>query len=109
LKSNNNNVPKARQSDPPLIVNSMLQSFFELSLATLKGTSLKHYEDKLGAILCAYLSAYFWAWSYDRKEMIGNHETGYIINPKTMNETITSACRRTRQSDDADACRELRK
>jgi len=70
------------KSEPPLIVNSMLQSFLDLSLDTLKGTTLKHYEDKLDAILCAYLAAYFWAWSYDRNEMIGNHETGYIINPK---------------------------
>jgi predicted RNase H-like nuclease len=70
------------KSDPPLIINSMLQSFLKCSLDNLRGISLKHYEDKLDAILCAYLAAYFWVWSYERNEMIGNHETGYIINPK---------------------------
>jgi predicted RNase H-like nuclease len=54
----------------------------ERSLDTLKGAPLKHYEDMLDATLCAYLAAYFWAWSYERNEMIGNHESGCIVNPK---------------------------
>jgi len=70
------------RSDPPLINNSMLQSFLELPLDILKGIALKHYEDKLDAIFCSYLAAYFWAWSYEQNEMIGTHETGYIINPR---------------------------
>jgi predicted RNase H-like nuclease len=70
------------KSDPPLIINSKLQSLLERSLDTLKGAPLKHYEDMLDATLCAYLAAYFWAWSYERNEMIGNHESGCIVNPK---------------------------
>jgi len=54
----------------------------ELPLDILKGIALKHYEDKLDAIFCSYLAAYFWAWSYEQNEMIGTHETGYIINPR---------------------------
>lgn len=69
------------KSDPPLMIDSILLSFLECSLDTMKGTALKHYEDILDATLCAYLAAYFWAWSYERNEMIGTHEIGYIINP----------------------------
>lgn len=70
------------RADPPLINNSMLQSFLELPLDTLKGIALKHYEDILDATFCSYLAAYFWAWSYKQNEMIGTLETGYIINPR---------------------------
>ncbi|MGO8790361.1 MAG: hypothetical protein ACLQVL_23675 [Terriglobia bacterium] len=70
------------KSDPPLIMNSRLHSFLGIPLDSLKGCSLKHYEDKLDAVFCAYLAAYFWAWGYERNEMIGNLETGYIINPR---------------------------
>jgi predicted RNase H-like nuclease len=72
------------RSSPPLIENSLLHSLLERSLSELKGRALKHYEDILDATFCAYLSAFFWAWSYERNEMIGTHETGYIINPKSV-------------------------
>jgi len=68
-------------SDPPLIINSALSAFLEEPLEELRGTALKQYEDVLDATFCAYLAAYFWAWSYSRNEMIGDLESGYIINP----------------------------
>jgi predicted RNase H-like nuclease len=68
-------------SDPPLQGDSILRSFLETNLEAMKGIALKHYEDKLDAVFCAYLAAYFWTWSYERNEMIGTHEDGYIINP----------------------------
>lgn len=70
------------KSDPPLINDSKLQSFLERPLDAIKGVALKHYEDILDATFCAYLAAHFWAWSYERDEMLGTHETGYIINPR---------------------------
>ena len=76
------------QADPPLLENPQLISLLDRSLNDLNGQSLKHYEDTLDAILCAYLAAYFWTWSYDRNEMIGSLETGYIINPKAANKQI---------------------
>jgi predicted RNase H-like nuclease len=69
-------------AQPSLTVNLALQSFLEQPLEALRGAALKQYEDKLDAVFCAYLAAHFWAWSYERNEMIGTHEMGYIINPR---------------------------
>ena len=69
-------------AQPSLKINAALQSFLDHPLEALEGAALKHYEDKLDAVFCAYLAAHFWAWSYDRNEMIGTYEMGYIINPR---------------------------
>lgn len=71
-------------SSPPLMSDPQLHSLLERRLEDLKGRALKHYEDILDAVFCAYLAAYFWAWSYERNEMIGTREMGYIINPKPI-------------------------
>ena len=69
-------------AQPSLKITVALQSFLDQPLEMLRGAALKQYEDKLDAVFCAYLAAYFWAWSYQRNEMIGSYETGYIINPR---------------------------
>lgn len=69
-------------AEPPLKSSDELQAFLQKPLESLCGNALKEYEDTLDAVFCAYLAAYFWVWSYDRNEMIGNPETGYIINPR---------------------------
>jgi predicted RNase H-like nuclease len=69
-------------ASPPLVENAQLHSLIDRSLNDLHGRALKHYEDTLDATFCAYLAAYFWAWSYERNEIIGNKEPGYIINPR---------------------------
>ena len=67
---------------PCLTISPALSEFFSIELAELAGKHLKHYEDSLDAVICAYLAAYFWKWGYDRCEMIGDLQTGYIINPR---------------------------
>jgi predicted RNase H-like nuclease len=74
-------------STPPLMDDSQHHSLLERPLDDMKGSALKHYEDILDATFCAYLAAYFWAWSYERNEMIGTREMGYIINPKPIYST----------------------
>jgi predicted RNase H-like nuclease len=69
-------------SQPALKIEGALKEFIDQPLEALRGIALKHYEDKLDAVFCAYLAAYFWAWSYERNEMIGTREKGYIINPR---------------------------
>lgn len=69
-------------AQPALTVNPTLQALLYQPLAELRGSRLKHYEDQLDALLCAYLAAHFWAWSYERNQMIGTLEHGYIINPR---------------------------
>ncbi len=68
--------------EPPLRSNAKLRAFLDQNLDELRGQALKHYEDKLDALFCAYLAAYFWVWGYERNEMIGDLDSGYIINPK---------------------------
>jgi predicted RNase H-like nuclease len=68
--------------DPPLVPNDELRTFLDQQLNSLRGQSLKDYEDCLDSLFCGYLAAYYWAWSLDRNEMIGNLDTGYIINPR---------------------------
>jgi predicted RNase H-like nuclease len=71
-------------TDPPLISDAILRDFLRKPLDQLKGRELKHYEDILDSLFCAYLAAYFWAWGYERSEMIGDLSTGYIINPRAL-------------------------
>jgi predicted RNase H-like nuclease len=70
------------QSSPPLRITDPLSRLLGQPLSDLRGRTLKHYEDRIDALFCAYLAAYFWCWSYARNEMIGDMTTGYIINPK---------------------------
>lgn len=69
-------------AQPSLAVNGALEALLEQPLETLRGIRLKHYEDQLDALLCAYLAAHFWAWGYERNEMIGSLDQGYIIIPR---------------------------
>lgn len=72
------------QATPPLLPSPQLLSLLERLLDDLNGQAVKHYEDTIDAIFCAYFAAYFWTWSYERNEMIGNSDTGYIINPMPL-------------------------
>lgn len=33
-------------------------------------------------MFCAYLACYLWYWGWERNELIGDTESGYILNPK---------------------------
>lgn len=50
-------------------------------LRLLRGKDLKDYEDMLDAFFCAYLGFYFWCWGWERNELFGDTESGYILNP----------------------------
>lgn len=49
----------------------------------LRGGMLKTYEDRLDAILCAYVAAYYWTWGTRRNAIVGTLEGGYIVTPMT--------------------------
>ncbi len=53
-----------------------------MDLNELVGQRLKNYEDWLDALFCAYLAYYFWHWRWERNELFGDIESGYILNPK---------------------------
>ena len=46
------------------------------------GTALKALEDKLDALICAYIAAHWWYWGIERNLVLGNIDSGYIIVPK---------------------------
>lgn len=69
------------QGKPSIQPNEQFEELLKEDLDRLKGKALKHYEDTLDALVCAYLALYYWSWGAEKAEMIGNLETGYIINP----------------------------
>ena len=44
--------------------------------------TLKALEDKLDALLCAYIGAHWWYWGIDRNLVLGDRTTGYIVIPQ---------------------------
>jgi len=56
-----------------------IEEFLDLDVATLKGHALKHYEDKLDALFCAYLAWHCWRWGQEKNEIYGSMEDGYIV------------------------------
>jgi predicted RNase H-like nuclease len=61
--------------------NAETEAILSVDLDLLRGAALKQYEDTLDAILCSYLAFHLWRWGWERSEMIGDLETGYIVNP----------------------------
>lgn len=52
------------------------------SPGSLRASGLKRYEDRLDALTCAYVAAYFWYWGNgERCRVIGSLDTGYIVTP----------------------------
>ena len=49
-------------------------------MSTLKGNSLKDYEDLLDAVFCAYISYYYWKYP-DKCAILGNMKERYILTP----------------------------
>jgi predicted RNase H-like nuclease len=45
--------------------------------------STKPIEDKIDAVLCAYVGASWWLWAAQRNKLYGDDETGYIVVPQT--------------------------
>jgi len=64
--------------DPPL---TGVEAFLVEDLDGMKGARLKAYEDRLDAILCAYIAAYYWTWGTERCAVFGDLEGGYIVTP----------------------------
>lgn len=60
-----------------------VESFFVADVRSLRGGKLKEYEDRLDAILCAYIAAYYWTWGTRRNAIVGSLEGGYIVTPMT--------------------------
>jgi predicted RNase H-like nuclease len=56
--------------------------------------NLKPTEDKIDAILCAYIAAHWWVWATKRNRLYGNPESGYIVVPTPRQPTGRRIARR---------------
>lgn len=65
-------------AEPALIIPV---ATFASDLTSLKGAKLKDYEDRLDAILCAYVAFYYWYWGPQRVTVFGDTESGHIVVP----------------------------
>jgi predicted RNase H-like nuclease len=68
------------RQDPPLSLR--------LPPVPLTG-NLKPTEDRIDAVLCAYIGAHWWIWAAARNRVYGGQESGYIVvplNPKGLAE-----------------------
>ena len=43
---------------------------------------LKRYEDRLDALTCAYVAAYYLRWGAERVQVLGDTMTGHIVVPR---------------------------
>jgi predicted RNase H-like nuclease len=48
---------------------------------TMKGASLKCYEDLLDSIICAYVAYYCWYWGAEKSQVFGDISNGHIVIP----------------------------
>lgn len=46
-------------------------------------SALKHYEDLLDALMCAYIAFYYWWWGSAKTFVFGDMTNGYIVSPVT--------------------------
>ena len=76
-------------AEPPLLHNEQLSRLLAKDLMALRGRALKEYEDTLDALVCAYIAYYFWWWLWDKSEVFGDVDGGYILNPVLVEGGIT--------------------
>lgn len=58
-----------------------LTSLLGTDPTVLRGNLLKWYEDRLDAVLCAFIAWHCWRWGAAGTEVFGNLEMGYILVP----------------------------
>jgi predicted RNase H-like nuclease len=72
---------------PPLESNSRLAEFLATDLNSLKGRKLKDNEDKLDAIVCAYIAYHFFVFGASRTRLFGDVTSGYLMVPIRSEDT----------------------
>jgi predicted RNase H-like nuclease len=84
LQSLATHIGRLAHARPSLTPNDLLVEILYADLSTLRGAALKHHEDILDAIVCAYVSCYLCHWRWDENEVFGSVQQGYISNPKLV-------------------------
>lgn len=65
-------------ADPPMAGHGEL---LDVDVATLRGSALKSYEDRVDALLCAYIALYAHRWGAERCRTFGDLAGGWIVTP----------------------------
>jgi predicted RNase H-like nuclease len=65
-------------ADPPLRGHAALLA---QDVAALRGRALQHYEDRVDAVLCAYIALYAFRWGAARCGTFGTLAAGHIFTP----------------------------
>jgi predicted RNase H-like nuclease len=63
------------------IFSPLLSRVLRQDVEELRGAGIKHYEDTLDAIFCAYLAWHCWRWGAARNEVFGSLADGCIVVP----------------------------
>ncbi|MCJ2541609.1 DUF429 domain-containing protein [Thermostichus vulcanus] len=65
-------------ADPAL---SGHEGLLQVEVGSLKGRSLKNYEDQVDALMCAYIALYGFRWGSERCHSFGSLQEGHIFTP----------------------------
>jgi predicted RNase H-like nuclease len=65
----------------PAFAPGVLEPFAAQLTPDLRGKALKSWEDRLDALMCAYIAAYAWWWGPERTAIFGDPERGSILVP----------------------------
>ena len=76
------------KSIPKLYSSPVLQELLGTDVHLLKGKKLKGFEDKLDALICAFIVGYYWYWGEERCRIHGSLKQGYIVCPKLPDDII---------------------
>lgn len=69
------------QREPPLCWHDPVPPDLTCALASCPGRALKAIEDRLDALVCAYVAAHWWYWGLARNQVLGDRASGYIVVP----------------------------
>lgn len=67
--------------EPPLLLSPALDALCSGDLSGVRGAALKGSEDRLDALVCAYLAYWYWYWGEQRCRLYGSIDGGHIITP----------------------------
>jgi predicted RNase H-like nuclease len=67
--------------DPPLALSDDLASLLHSDASAMRGRGLQAHEDRLDALLSAYVAAHVWHWGAERNWSLGSAETGSTVLP----------------------------
>ena len=68
------------QLEPSLKISDHWRELVE-PIPTVKGETMKQIEDRIDALVCAYVGAYWWYWGSEKNQTLGDRANGYIIVP----------------------------